>query len=82
MEEKNKSEVARIKKQIEDEQVAASQGLHGLAQGVSRHEFITKRMERQGQLHDELKKLVGEEEAARILSEAMEGKSDDQDARS
>lgn len=75
------SEIARIKREIEQEQASAYQGMHGFAQ-MSQHEFITRRMQRMGELHEELKGLVGEEEAARILKQAMEGKSHDQDTGS
>jgi len=63
------SEVARLRKQLEAEYEAAMLGLQGLAQGVSKHEFITKRMERVGELHEQLKGIVGEEEAIKIVTE-------------
>jgi hypothetical protein len=43
-EQENKSEIARLRQQIDDEITAARQGLQGLAQGRARHLFITKRM--------------------------------------
>jgi hypothetical protein len=54
------SEVARILVQIQAEYEASYSGLHGLAQGSSRHAFITARMESMGRLHEELAALVGE----------------------
>jgi hypothetical protein len=54
------SEVARLLAQISAEYEAAQQGLSGLACGVSRHDFITTRMENLGRIHDELQSLVGD----------------------
>jgi len=54
-----KSEVARILAQIEQEHEACRSGLQGLAQGISRHSFITARMEQMSKLHQELMELVG-----------------------
>ena len=56
----NQSDVARILAQICAEYEASNNGLYGLAQGTSRHAFITARMENMGELHIELQKLVGE----------------------
>ncbi len=41
-EENNKSEVARIKRQIELEYEAAQRGLYGFAAGAAKHEFIVR----------------------------------------
>ncbi len=65
------SEVARLRKQIKAEYESASQGLQGLAQGTSKHEFITRRMENMGKIQEELEKLVGKEEAKRIIGEQL-----------
>jgi len=77
MTERNESDVAKILAQIDAEYASAQQGLSGLAQGVSKHEFITKRMEGMGKAHEELAELVGEEEAAKLVAEQM-NKSDQQ----
>ncbi len=71
MNDPQKSEVARLREQIAIEYLAAKQGLSGLASGTAQHRFITYRMERMGICHDELKKLVGEQEAAKILADAL-----------
>jgi len=42
----NKSEVARLMRQISEANEAAYQALYGLAQGTAQHAFITARMER------------------------------------
>ena len=65
------SEVARLLQQIELEYEAAQRALTGLASGVSRHKFITARMENMGAHHQELAQLVGEQEATHLVSEAL-----------
>jgi len=68
----NQSEVARLKAQIEAEVQAAQWALYGVALGAAQHQFITRRMERMGILHEELTELVGEEEGVRLLVQVME----------
>ena len=67
------SEVARLRRQIEEEYEAASLGLTGFAEGTTRHQFINARMERIGGYVDALAALVGMEQAAAIMVETMEG---------
>ena len=55
------SEVAHLLAQICAEYEAAERALHGFASGVSQHSFITAKMERMGELHQELQGLVGDE---------------------
>ncbi len=43
-----------------------------MAAGVSKHEFITAKMERIGECHEALKVLVGEHEANMLLAETLE----------
>lgn len=69
----NQSEVARLIQQLDAECEAARLAMHGYAE-VSKHEVITARMERMGALHEELKEIVGEEEATEVLVKAMNGK--------
>ncbi len=71
-EQENKSEVARIKRQIELEYEAAQRGMYGFAYGAAKHEFITARMENIGRYHEKLKTLVGEEQAVVALAQALE----------
>jgi len=66
------SEVARLKQQIELEYIAAERGLNGFAAGAAKHEFITARMENIGRCHEQLKTLVGENEAIKALAQALE----------
>jgi hypothetical protein len=61
-----RSEVACLLAQIRCEYEAAQQGLSGLAQGISQHQFITRRMERIGELHSQLHNIVGNEAMAMI----------------
>jgi hypothetical protein len=68
----NKSEVARLMRQIELEYEAAQRGLNGFAAGAAKHQFITARMENIGRCHEELKTLVGEEQAVVALAQALE----------
>jgi hypothetical protein len=70
----NQSEVARLKQQITAEQESAQRALHSLAYGTAQHRFITTRLERMGALHKALKTIVGDDEAAQLLRDAMEGK--------
>ena len=55
-----RSEVARLLRQIAEEYEAAQRGLTGIAFGTARHDFITARMENMGQLHGQLQSLVGD----------------------
>ena len=71
-ERENKSEVARIKRQIELEYEAAQRALYGFAAGAGKHEFITARMEKMGRCHERLVSLVGEREATKALVQALE----------
>lgn len=68
----NKSEVARLMRQIEREYEAAQRGLYGFAAGAAKHQFITARMENIGRCHEQIKELVGEKEAVRALAQALE----------
>lgn len=63
------SEVAKLLSQISEEYEAAQRGLIGLAYGTSKHEFITARMERMGQLHTELQSLVGDRAIALVTEQ-------------
>ena len=60
------SEVARLLQQIREENEAAQRGLEGYAT-VSKHAFITARMEKVDRYVDQLVKVTGSEEAAMQL---------------
>jgi hypothetical protein len=64
-----RSEVARLLEAISAEYEAAQRGLSGLAQGISEHRFITRRMERIGELHAELHTLLGDEAIVLIATQ-------------
>jgi hypothetical protein len=61
-----RSEVAYLLTQICREYEAAQRGLSGLAQGISQHQFITRRMECIGELHSQLHSILGNEAMALI----------------
>ncbi len=62
------SEVAALKKQIENEYAAACNGLNGIAM-TARHAFISARYRRIDQLHTQLAAHVGKSTATQIVSE-------------
>ncbi len=61
------SEVAILLSKIAAEYEAAQRGLTGLAYGIAQHEFISARMETIGQLHSELKTIVGDSAMALVV---------------
>lgn len=79
MEHTCKSEVARQLEQIKRQYEAAERGLSGLAQGSARHAFITAKMTRMGQIHKELQRLVGPEQAIRLVAETLQTHTVDSD---
>ena len=72
MEHTSKSEVASLLEQIKEQYEAAQRGLAGLAQGTARHKFISAKMESMGQLHGELQRLVGPEQAIELVAETLQ----------
>ena len=66
-----KSEVARLREQIQAEYLAAQQGLSGLASGTARHDFITARTEHIGVLHEKLAEIVGPDEAIAMIANTI-----------
>ena len=62
------SEVAQLRKQIEDEYVAICNGLKGLA-SIAKHEFIAHRYRHIDELHTQLASHVGTSTATQIVSE-------------
>jgi hypothetical protein len=65
------SEVARILKQIEQEYQASKCGLEGLASGMARHDFISKKTETIGKHHEQLAELVGPEQAIAMIANTI-----------
>ena len=62
----SKSEVARLREQIELELEAMQRGLHGLAI-TARHDFIVARLDRVGTYQDKLADQVGYPSATEIV---------------
>ena len=65
--EENQSEVARLLQRIKDEYEAAKCGLTGLALGTAQHAFITAKMENIEVARENLEKIVGPDEAIRLV---------------
>ena len=70
MEQRNQSQIANLLRQIEEEYIAAQNGLDGLA-AVAKHEAISARMENLGKLHGDLRAIVGDE-AIKLFAECLE----------
>jgi len=70
-----RSEVARLLDRIDAEYEAGQRALQGLCYGTSQHEFITKRMENMGQLHQELRNMVGDAAIA-MIADRLNGRID------
>ena len=67
-ERENQSEVARLMQEIELAYEAAQLALTGFAI-TARHDFINARQEHIALCHEDLKKLVGEEQAIKMIYE-------------
>ena len=63
----SKSEVARLRERIERELEAMQRGLHGLAQGTARHDFILARLDRVGTFQDKLADQIGYPAATEVV---------------
>lgn len=67
----SRSEIAMLRQQIALEYEAAQRGLSGFAQGAAQHAFINQRLENMSRHHETLRGLVGEQEATKLLVDAM-----------
>ncbi|MBV9228372.1 MAG: hypothetical protein JOZ18_03590 [Chloroflexi bacterium] len=67
----NQSEVARLLESIRLSYEAAQRAMTQPAI-TAPHEFITKRMEHVQAVHSQLKTLVGEQEATKLVVEALD----------
>lgn len=65
--EENRSEIARLRQQIEVQLVSMRRGLSGLSAGSARHAFINARMERIGAYQDGLANQLGENAANMLV---------------
>ena len=61
------SQIARLLKQIEDEQTAARRGMTDFAEGAARHKFINARLQRMGEYCDQLTEVVGDRDQTMTL---------------
>jgi hypothetical protein len=61
------SELAQLLAQIEAENIAAHRALADLSSGTARHQFITAKMERMGQLSDRLIQHIGAKNALPLI---------------
>lgn len=68
----NQSEVARLVQRIREEHESARLALSGLASGTGQHEFITQKMERWGNLQDQLNALVGSKVGIELVAQALD----------
>jgi hypothetical protein len=66
----NQSEVAQLRKQLEQEYEAMLRGIHGLAAGTARHDFMRERMDNVSNYQARLAKVVGDVDAALIVGNA------------
>ena len=67
------TELRRLLRQIEEEYNAAYRGMNAFSSGTTRHAFINARMENIDKCRVELEKLVGEEEAIKLIVQRMRG---------
>ena len=73
-----KSEIARLREQIDLECRASWAALTAFRSGAAQHRFITARLRKMDAYHGQLATLVGEEAATTYLCEAFEPKGDEQ----
>jgi uncharacterized protein YoaH (UPF0181 family) len=66
------SEVARMRQHIAAEYLSAQLGLFGLAEGTTRHSFITTKMERMGESFETLAEMMGKGQAIQIVAETLQ----------
>ncbi len=69
----SKSEIARLRAQLEQEHAASVWALTGLACGIAQHSFINARFRRMDPCHQRLSELIGEEQATDILCDVFDG---------
>lgn len=76
----SKSEVQQLRQRIEAELISMHLGLHGLATGTVRHQFIQAKMHQLSMYEDQLATHVGKEQAIQFSCQAyiqlMEGKEE------
>jgi hypothetical protein len=63
----NKSEVARVREEIELQLEAMRRGMYGFASGTARHAFVRARMDRIGEYQQKLTGFIGEQDADQMI---------------
>ena len=63
----HKSEVARVRKEIELQLEAMRRGMYGFASGTARHAFIRARMDCIGVYQQKLTDCIGEQDADQLV---------------
>ena len=63
----NKSEVARLREEIELQLEAMQRGMYGFASGTARHTFIRARMDRISEYQHTLIDYIGEQDADQLV---------------
>ena len=66
------SEIARIRQRIAADYLSAQLGLYGLAEGTSRHRFITAKMERMEASVETLAQVVGKDQATQLFAQTLQ----------
>lgn len=66
------SEVAELRKRLEEEYIAGRRALYAPASGWSKHAFIEARMRNMERCHERLCELVGPEQALKLVFEVFE----------
>jgi hypothetical protein len=66
------SDIAQMRQHIAAEYLSAQLGLFGLAEGTTRHSFITTKMERMGESFDTLAEMMGKEQAIQIVADTLQ----------
>ena len=70
----NKSEVAALLCQIEDEYEAGRAAMYSMAYGTARHDFISAKMDAAQAASARLIETIGKEQALPLIAAAMDGK--------
>lgn len=65
------SKVSRLIEQIDAEDDAARQALYGFADGIARYTFISARINRIGEIKEDLSEIVGVDKALQIVCERL-----------
>jgi hypothetical protein len=63
----HKSEVARLREEIELQLEAIQRGMYGFASGTARHAFICARMDRISEYQHTLTNVIGEQDADQLV---------------